>query len=49
MANDHAQPVDHLDTDYDEHEKTYKLFLRLITFSGAGIVCILILLALIAG
>ncbi|MEJ0092160.1 MAG: aa3-type cytochrome c oxidase subunit IV [Methylocella sp.] len=49
MANDYAQSVDHPAMDYDEHERTYKLFLRLLKFSVIGVICILILLAVIAG
>lgn len=49
MANDHAQSVGPSELDYDEHEKTYKLFLRLVTFSIVGAAGILILLAFIAG
>ncbi len=48
MANDHAQSVDHPAMDYDEHERTYKLFLKLLKFSAIGVVCILIILAIIA-
>ncbi|VFU08980.1 aa3-type cytochrome c oxidase subunit IV [Methylocella tundrae] len=49
MTNDHAQPISTSGLDYEEHEKTYKMFLRLLTFSGAGVAGILILLAIIAG
>jgi Bacterial aa3 type cytochrome c oxidase subunit IV len=49
MANDHAQSVDHPAMDYEEHERTYKLFLRLLKFTAIGVICILILLAFIAG
>ena len=47
MTNDHAGEISTLS--FDEHEKTFKLFLRLLTFSGAAVVCILIILAVIAG
>ena len=46
MTNDHAGHAPAID---DEHEKTFHLFLRLLTFGGAGVVGILILLAIIAG
>jgi hypothetical protein len=49
MANDHAQSVDHPAMDYVEHERTYKLFLRLLKFTAIGVICILIFLAVIAG
>jgi hypothetical protein len=39
----HAPAID------DEHEKTFHLFLRLLTFGAVGAVGVLILLALIAG
>lgn len=45
MTSDHA--IENLD--YDEHEKTFKLFVRLLTFAAAVIAGILILLAIIAG
>jgi hypothetical protein len=47
MTNDHAGSV--LNLNYDEHEKTFKLFVRLLTISAAGVAGILILLAIIAG
>jgi hypothetical protein len=46
MTNDHAGSVPALN---DEHEKTYKLFLKLVTFTAGAVVCILIFLAIIAG
>jgi hypothetical protein len=47
MTNHHAESASALN--YDEHEKTYRLFLRLLTFAAAGAVGIMILLAIIAG
>lgn len=32
--------------DYDEHEKTYRMFLRLVQYSAAAAVVILVLLAI---
>jgi hypothetical protein len=47
MTNDHAGSAATLN--YDEHEKTFKLFVRLLAFAAAGVAGILILLAIIAG
>ncbi|WP_084572981.1 aa3-type cytochrome c oxidase subunit IV [Methylocapsa aurea] len=47
MAEDHAHPAGHPAMDYDEHEKTYQLFLKLIKYSAIGAIGILILLALV--
>jgi aa3 type cytochrome c oxidase subunit IV len=44
MAENEAQPAVH----YDEHEKTYQMFLRLIKYSIAG-VAILALMACLWG
>ncbi len=49
MANDHMEPAGHSALDYDEHERTFRLFVRLIAFSVAGVAAILIFLAIIAG
>jgi hypothetical protein len=46
MTDDHAGTAPLIN---DEHEKTYKLFLKLVTFTAAGVACILIILAIIAG
>lgn len=49
MAPDHAQSAGHPAMDYDEHEKTYQLFLRLIKYAIIGAAAILVLLAILAG
>lgn len=46
MTTDHAGSAPAIN---DEHEKTYKLFLKLVTYAAAGIAGILIILAIIAG
>jgi hypothetical protein len=46
MTNDHAGHAPAFD---DEHEKTYRLFIRLLTLGAVGVVGILVLLAVIAG
>lgn len=47
MTDDHAGAAPSMNT--EEHEKTFHLFLRLLTFAAAGCAAILILLAIIAG
>ena len=49
MANEHVEPVGQSALDYDEHERTFRIFLRLLGFGAAAVGCILILLAIIAG
>ncbi len=49
MANEHAEPADQTGMDFAEHERTYKLFVRLLTISAAVVAGVLVLLALIAG
>lgn len=49
MAPDHASPAGHPAMDYDEHEKTYQLFLRLVKYAIIGAGAILVLLAILAG
>jgi hypothetical protein len=49
MATDHAQPAGHPAMDYDEHEKTYQLFLKLIKYSVIGAAAIVALLAILWG
>jgi hypothetical protein len=49
MANEHAAPVGQSAHDYDEHERTFRNFVRLLGFGAAAVACILILLAIIAG
>lgn len=46
MTDDHSASMPAIN---DEHEKTYRLFLKLVTFSAASIVGILVVLAIIAG
>ncbi|MGO9674813.1 MAG: aa3-type cytochrome c oxidase subunit IV [Methylocella sp.] len=47
MTNDHAGSVATMN--YDEHEKTFRLFVRLLAYGAVGVAGILILLAIIAG
>jgi Bacterial aa3 type cytochrome c oxidase subunit IV len=49
MAENEAQPAGHRGMDYDEHEKTYRMFLQLIKYSVAGVAAILALLAFLWG
>jgi len=49
MAENNAQTVGRPAVDYDEHEKTYRLFLRLIKYSIAGVAVVLTLLAFLWG
>jgi hypothetical protein len=49
MAENHAQPAGPPATDYTEHEKTYRLFLRLIKCTMAGAAFILALPACFRG
>jgi hypothetical protein len=46
MTDDHAGSAPALN---DEHEKTYKLFLKLVAFTAGAVACILIILSIIAG
>jgi Bacterial aa3 type cytochrome c oxidase subunit IV len=48
MAEQHAVSAEgHPDMDYAEHEHTYRLFVSLLKYSLAGVVIILIVLALL--
>lgn len=49
MAENNAQTVGRPAVDYDEHEKTYRLFLQLIKYTIAGVAAVLALLAFIWG
>jgi hypothetical protein len=49
MAENHAQPAGHSGMDYDEHEKTYRMFIRLIKYALAGTVVVLAFLAFFWG
>ncbi|QBR72801.1 aa3-type cytochrome c oxidase subunit IV [Beijerinckiaceae bacterium] len=49
MAENHAQPAGHSGMDYDEHEKTYRMFIRLIQYAVAGSVLVLAFLAFFWG
>jgi hypothetical protein len=49
MAENHAQPGDHPAMDYDEHEKTYRMFIQLIKYTVAGVAVLLALLAFFLG
>lgn len=45
MAEHHAQSAGHAAMDYEEHEKTYRLFLKLIKYTLGSVVVLLIFLA----
>ncbi|MCI0600592.1 MAG: aa3-type cytochrome c oxidase subunit IV [Beijerinckiaceae bacterium] len=45
MAESDAQAAGHPAMDYDEHERTYRLFLQLIKYTIAGVAAVLALLA----
>jgi hypothetical protein len=49
MAEDHAPLTGHPAMDYAEHERTYKLFLKLVKYTVIGAVALLILLAVFLG
>jgi Bacterial aa3 type cytochrome c oxidase subunit IV len=49
MTETQAQRAGYPAMDYDEHEKTYRVFLRLIKYSLAGVAAILVLLAALWG
>ncbi len=49
MDEVHAAGVGHPDMDYAEHERTYKFFLKLLKYGGAGVILIVILLAVLWG
>jgi Bacterial aa3 type cytochrome c oxidase subunit IV len=49
MADTEAQRAGHPAMDYDEHERTYRMFLRLITYCLAGVSAILVLMAALWG
>lgn len=45
MAEHHAQSAGHSAMDYEEHEKTYRLFIKLIKYTMGSAVLLLIFLA----
>jgi hypothetical protein len=49
MVEQQAQLSGHPAMDYDEHEKTYRMFLKLIKYTIAGVVALLALLAFFLG
>ncbi|HUI21959.1 MAG TPA: aa3-type cytochrome c oxidase subunit IV [Methylocella sp.] len=49
MAENQAQSAGHPAMDYDEHEKTYRMFIQAIKFTVAGLVILLALLAFFLG
>jgi hypothetical protein len=49
MAENHAQTANHPAMDYAEHEKTYRMFIRAIKWTVAGVVLLLVLLAAFLG
>lgn len=49
MAENETRTAGHPAMDYAEHERTYRMFLRLIKYTVAGVAVILALLALLWG
>jgi hypothetical protein len=49
MAENHAQSANHPVMDYDEHEKTYRMFIRAIKWTVAAVAVLLALLAAFLG
>jgi hypothetical protein len=49
MPDNDIRQSGHPAMDYEEHEKTYRLFLKLIKFTIAGVAFILALLAFLSG
>jgi hypothetical protein len=49
MAETDMRPAGHPAMDYAEHERTYRMFLRLIRYTVASVVVILVILALLWG
>jgi Bacterial aa3 type cytochrome c oxidase subunit IV len=49
MAENESRAAGHPVMDYAEHEKTYRMFLRLIKYTAAGVAVILALLAFFWG
>ncbi|MCI0467343.1 MAG: aa3-type cytochrome c oxidase subunit IV [Beijerinckiaceae bacterium] len=49
MAENDAPSAGHPAMDYDEHEKTYRLFLQLIKYTVLGVAAVLALLAFLWG
>jgi Bacterial aa3 type cytochrome c oxidase subunit IV len=48
MAEQHSVSAEgHPDMDYAEHEHTYRLFVGLLKYSIAGVIIVLIVLALV--
>ena len=45
MAEHHAHSAGHSAMDYEEHEKTYRLFIKLIKYTMGSAVLLLIFLA----
>ena len=49
MAENHAQSANHPAMDYAEHEKTYRMFIRAIKWTVAGVALLLALMAAFLG
>lgn len=49
MIDESAHPAGHPDMDYEEHERTYQMFLKLMKYAVIGSVTVLIVLALLWG
>lgn len=47
MAETHAITDGHTDMDYAEHERTFGFFLKLVKYVVIGVVCLLILMAVV--
>jgi len=49
MAENHAQSAGHSAMDYAEHEKTYRVFIKVAKYTVAGVAVLLALLAFFLG
>jgi hypothetical protein len=49
MDEVHAAAGGHPDMDYAEHDRTYHFFLSLIKWGGAGVILVIMFLALLWG
>ncbi|MGA7656287.1 MAG: aa3-type cytochrome c oxidase subunit IV [Methylocella sp.] len=49
MVENHAQSAGHPAMDYAEHEKTYRMFVKVTQYTVAGVAVLLALLAFFLG
>jgi hypothetical protein len=49
MAENHAPSANHPAMDYAEHEKTYRMFIRVVKWTVAGVALLLALMAAFLG